>query len=241
MQRSDGIIIAIDGPAGSGKSSTARAVAAALGYRHLDSGAYYRTLTLAVLRREIPPERWPGLDRTALDAFGAEVELTGTAARARLDGVDVSEEIRAPAVNAHVSAIAALPAVRDWLLARLRAEGSRGALVADGRDIGTVVFPGAELKVFLVCAPEERALRRLREQGVAQPSAAEVAEEARRLVARDELDSRRAHAPLLRAADAVLLDTTGLDFRAQVAAIERLARARTRVAAPAGREESGRA
>lgn len=226
MPRARGIIIAIDGPAGSGKSSTAKAVAAALGYRHLDSGAYYRALTLAALRAGIPAERWPSLGAAELDAFDVEVTLTAGPARVRLGGEDMGEQIRAPEVNAAVSAMAALPAVRDWLLGRFRREGAEGGLVADGRDIGTVVFPGAELKVFLVCAPEERAVRRLREQGVAEPDAAQIADEAGRLVARDALDSQREHAPLLRAPDAVLLDTTGLDFATQVRAIERMARAR---------------
>ena len=224
--RPDGIIVAIDGPAGSGKSSTARAVARELGYRHLDSGAFYRGITLAALRAEIPPERWAELSAAALDALGVAGVPGETGYGIRIGGVDAAVEIRTPEVNVHVSRMAAVPAVRSWLGGALRAAGQRGGLVADGRDIGTVVFPDAEFKVFLVCDPEERARRRLREQGINHPSHAEIAAERERLELRDRLDSERAIAPLLRAADAVQLDTTELPFSAQVAAIVRLARAR---------------
>ena len=141
-------------------------------------------------------------------------------------GAEVSAEIRSAAVNAHVSRMAAVPAVRGWLMDALREAGARGGLVADGRDIGTVVFPDAELKVYLVADPAERARRRLREQGTHEPSDDEVGAEAGRLLGRDEVDSTRAVAPLARAPDAVEVDTTGLEFAAQVAEIVRLARAR---------------
>jgi 3-phosphoshikimate 1-carboxyvinyltransferase len=222
----EGIVIAIDGPAGSGKSSTARAVAQALGYRHLDSGAFYRALTLAALRAGIAPERWSELTEAELEALGVDALPTGTGYQVRIAEVAVGEEIRTPEVNAHVSAMAAVPAVRAWLLHALRRAGRQGALVADGRDIGTVVFPEAELKVFLGCSPFERARRRLIEQGTPAPSAEQLAAEAERLVQRDTLDSTRETAPLLRAPDAVMLDTTDLAFDAQVAAIVRLAHAR---------------
>ncbi|HEX8273207.1 MAG TPA: 3-phosphoshikimate 1-carboxyvinyltransferase [Longimicrobiaceae bacterium] len=222
----DGIVIAIDGPAGSGKSSTAKAAAAALGYRHLDSGAFYRAITLAALRAGIPVERWPALSAEELDALGVEGVPADPGFRMTLGGEDVSQAIRAPEVNAHVSHMAAVPAVREWLMGALRDAGARGALVADGRDIGTVVFPDAELKVFLVCAPEERARRRLREQGAEDLSDDAVRAEAGRLEGRDAIDSGRAVAPLLKAADAVQLDTTALDFGEQVEAIVRLARER---------------
>jgi 3-phosphoshikimate 1-carboxyvinyltransferase len=221
-----GLIVALDGPAGSGKSSTARAVATALGYRHLDSGAFYRGLTFAALQRGIAPERWPQLSRADLDALGVSGASRGTSFAILLGGVALGPELRAAEVNAHVSQMAAVPAVRDWLMASLRRAGEGGGLVADGRDIGTVVFPDAELKVFLVAAPEERARRRLREQGNAAPTDAEIDAEAERLLARDEIDSTREAAPLLRAPDAVQLDTTGLTFDAQVDFIVRLARAR---------------
>jgi cytidylate kinase len=224
--RTDGIVVAIDGPAASGKSSTARAVAAELGYRHLDSGAFYRALTLALLQAGLEPERWERLTGADLARLGVVGRPREGGFQLRVNGRDVADEIRTPEVNAHVSRVAALPAVRSWLLGALRAAGRSGGLVADGRDIGTVVFPDAELKVFLVCAPEERALRRLREQGVAAPSDAEIRAEAERLLARDALDSGRAVAPLIRAPDALQLDTTALPFDVQVRAIVRLAKSR---------------
>lgn len=224
--RADGIIIALDGPAGSGKSSTAKAVAARLGYRHLDSGAFYRAITLAALRAGIPPERWESLSSAELDALGVAAVPDDGGYRMTLHGAEVSAEIRSPEVNAHVSRMAAVPAVREWLMGALRAAGERGGLVADGRDIGTVVFPEAEVKAFLVCDPCERARRRLREQGHAEPSGEEVRAEAARLQGRDETDSGRAVAPLRQAPDAVVLDTTALSFETQVERIVRLARER---------------
>ena len=219
----DGIVIAIDGPAGSGKSSTAKAVAAALGYRHLDSGAFYRAVTRAALDAGIPPERWDSLTRAEIDALAIRAAPEGKGYRITIAGRDATEAIRAPEVNALVSRMAAVPTVRDWLMGALRNAGERGGLVADGRDIGTVVFPDAELKVFLVCAPEERARRRLREQGLSSADDAEVVREAERLTGRDAADSTRAVAPLAQAEDAVLLDTTAIAFDEQVRAILRLA------------------
>jgi CMP/dCMP kinase len=224
----DGKIIAIDGPAASGKSSTARAVAAELGYRHLDSGAFYRTLTLALLRSGTPPESWGRLDAAALESFGVRALPRDGGYTLHLGEQEVTGAIRGAEVNANVSAVAALPAVRGWLLGALRGAGERGGLVADGRDIGTVVFPDADIKVFLVCAPEERALRRLREQGNADPTPEEVRAEAARLRARDALDTGRETAPLMRAPDAVQLDTTALPFDVQVRTIVRLAQSNSR-------------
>ncbi|HEX6747754.1 MAG TPA: (d)CMP kinase [Longimicrobium sp.] len=222
----DGIIVALDGPAGSGKSSTAKAVAAALGYRHLDSGAFYRAITWAALQAEIPVETWCDLAPAQLDALDVHGRPGGAGYTLTVGGAEVMQEIRSPAVNAHVSQMAAVPAVRTWLMGALREAGARGGLVADGRDIGTVVFPDAELKVYLVADPRERARRRLLEQGFSSPSPEDVEAEAARLQGRDEIDSTRAVAPLARAADAVELDTTALDFAHQVDAIVRLARAR---------------
>jgi cytidylate kinase len=217
------VIIAIDGPAASGKSSTAKAVAAELGFRHLDSGALYRAITWAALEADLPVEEWMQLDARTLDSL----EVRSIPAPYRFDvavrGRIVGDEIRSPEVNAHVSRMAAIPAVREWLLGALRQAGRSGQLVADGRDIGTVVFPDADLKLFLVCAPEERARRRLREQGITGDPADEVRREAARLQGRDEIDSGRAVAPLLPASDAVVIDTTELTFREQVDSIVELA------------------
>ena len=218
------MIIAIDGPAGSGKSSTAKAVAAELGFRHLDSGAFYRALTWAALQARIPPEAWDALDAAALDALEVGSVPHDSGYHVTVAGRRVDSEIRGTEVNAHVSRMAAVPAVRKWLLSALRDAGRSGKLVADGRDIGTVVFPDADLKVFLTCDPDERARRRLRERGAIEPDADEVSQEAQRLRGRDTADSGRAVAPLARATDAVALDTTQLAFEDQVTAITTLAR-----------------
>jgi len=222
----DGIIIALDGPAGSGKSSTAKEVARRLGYRHLDSGAFYRAITWAALRAGIAVDQWHSLTPEQLDRLDVHGRPAGEGYALSVAGRDVSAEIRGAEVNAHVSAMAAVGPVREWLMDALREAGARGGLVADGRDIGTVVFPDAELKVYLVADPAERARRRLREHGVAEPSDLEVLGEAARLQGRDETDSTRAVAPLARAPDAVTLDTTRLAFEAQVLEIVRLAKAR---------------
>lgn len=226
MEGAHRIIIAIDGPAASGKSSTARAVAAELGYRHLDTGALYRAITLAALEAGGPPERWPEMTLSDVVDLGVTWGMDDGAFRMQVGGRDASEAIRSARVNEHVSQMAAVPSVREWLLSAQRAAAAGGGLVADGRDIGTVVFPDADLKIFLVCAPEERARRRLRERGVVDPDDATLADETERLVERDRLDSTRAIAPLRRAVDAVQIDTTTLDFGQQVRAIVRLARER---------------
>ncbi|HUF50473.1 MAG TPA: (d)CMP kinase [Longimicrobiales bacterium] len=219
------MIIAIDGPAGSGKSTTARAVARELGFRHLDSGAFYRAITFAALQRGIPAGDWPKLAPAELDALGVAAEPADVGFRMLVDGADVSAQIRQPDVNANVSAMARVPAVRDWLLEILRATGRRADLVADGRDIGTVVFPDAELKIFLVAEPRTRAARRLSQMGLPDDDDAVLAEEAR-IGERDRIDSSRDVAPLRAAADAVPLDTTTLGFHEQVHRIVELARQR---------------
>ncbi len=220
------MIIAIDGPAGSGKSSTARAVAERLGFRHLDSGAFYRTLTLAALRSGVPVDHWADLSVGELDALDVSARTEGGRFVMRIGGEDVDREIRDQEVNAHVSEMARVPAVRQWLMGRLRAAAVDTDLVTDGRDMGTVVFPGAELKVFLVADPETRARRRLAEMGTADPGPEELRAEVRRLLARDRIDSERETAPLAQAEDAVKVDTTALTFDEQVGMIEALARAR---------------
>jgi cytidylate kinase len=222
------MIIAIDGPAGSGKTSTARAVARRLGFNHLDSGAFYRALTLAALRAEIPLERWPALGLDDLDALGISARADRLGYRLLIGTIDVTEEIRSPEVNAHVSAMARIPAVREWLLERLR-DAARGTdLVADGRDIGTVVFPDADLKIFLTADPRERARRRLAQQGVHNPDPETLEAEVRRLEKRDRMDREREIAPLRKADDAIEVDTTKLSFEEQVERIVDLAESRMR-------------
>lgn len=217
------MIITIDGPAGSGKSSTAREVARRLGYRHLDSGAFYRALTWAVLEAGHPVDRWVDLTPGELDALGIAAASDEHGYRILAGRRDISEEIRSPRVNANVSRVAALPAVRDWLLGRLRAAARSGDLVTDGRDMGTVVFPAADLKIFLVADPAVRAARRLLEQGQT-PDEATVRAEVERLAARDRADSERETAPLRKPDDAVEIDTSGLTLEAQIERIVGLAR-----------------
>jgi cytidylate kinase len=221
------LIIAIDGPAGSGKSSTAREVARRLGFHHVDSGAFYRALTWSALRAGIPADRFASLEPQALDRFGVRAEPHGHGFRMFADDRDIDAEIREPEINANVSAMARVPAVRDWLNRRLRDAATRADVVVDGRDIGTVVFPDADLKVFLVANPDTRARRRLAERGALAPSADEVAAEVERLLERDRMDSEREVAPLVQADDAIAIDTSNLDFDAQVEQVVTLARDRS--------------
>ena len=217
------VVIAIDGPAASGKSTTAAAVARELGALHLDSGALYRALTaVALAPGHTDPEHL--LQRAELRRL--ELREAGGALVPFLDDRDAEPLLRTAEVNALVSEISAWPAVRDWVNARLRNAAARGRgrpLVLDGRDIGTVVFPAAPVKVFLTATPEARARRRLLQRG-GDPDEEEVAREAALLAERDRRDAARPVAPLRRAEDAVLLDTTLLDFAEQVGEIVRLAR-----------------
>jgi len=215
-------VLAIDGPAGSGKSTTAKAVASRLGLPHVESGALYRAVTLAALDAGIPLD---GQRLVALaQSLPIRLDLTEAGFRPEVAGADVSREIRAARVTVAVSEVSAIPQVRDWVNEAVReavARHPRGA-VLDGRDIGTVVFPDAVLKVFLTALPEERARRRLLQDG--RPSdPEEVRREVAELARRDRLDSTRAVAPLRQAADAVLLDTSAMTFDEQVARIVSLA------------------
>ena len=220
------MIIAIDGPAGSGKSSTAKAVAQKLGFRHLDSGAFYRALTYAALESGLDPATFDELRPSAIERLGIEAWPADEGFRLYAHGRDITPELRTADVNANVSAMARVPAVRRWLLGQLRSAAKDTDLVADGRDMGTVVFPEAQLKVFLTADPTERARRRLAENGQAEPSNEELAEEVARLGARDKIDSEREESPLKQATDAVPIDTTGVSFSDQVELIVRLARSR---------------
>jgi cytidylate kinase len=188
-------VIAIDGPAGSGKSTVARAVARKLGMEYLDTGAMYRAVTFAVLRR--------GLDASDVEKVAGvarDIDLT-VGDTVVVDGEDATAPIRGPEVSAAVSVIAAQPAVRAELVRRQREwVAARGGGVVEGRDIGTVVFPGAELKVYLTASEEERIRRRKVESGD-EAVAAEVAR-------RDRIDSSRAASPLVAADDSVVIDTT---------------------------------
>ena len=218
------MIIAIDGPAGSGKSSTAREVADRLGFLHVDSGAFYRALTWALLEAGVPEDEWDDLDADRLDRLEVRGERGDDGLRIRVRDEVVDRELRTERVNDHVSRVARIPGVRSWLLDRLRSLARDEDVVVDGRDIGTAVFPDAELKVFLVAAPEVRARRRLREEGVPEPDRDTLLDAIDRLKERDRIDSEREVAPLRAAGDAIRVDTTALTFDEQVAAILELAK-----------------
>jgi len=238
-------VIAIDGPAASGKSSTASLVARRLGWAHLDSGALYRAITLAVLDNlgetaggkareggKGKGETWGAQQIIALaEGLPVRLVLVDDVFRPEVAGVDVAQAIRTQRVTQRVSEIAAIPEVRHWVNVQQReaVQGHPRGVVVDGRDIGTVVFPDAPLKVFLTASPEERARRRLAERRGGAGSGgggAELRQEAEVLEARDRADSTRAVAPLRTAADAVVLDTTRLSLEQQVQAVVALARTR---------------
>ncbi len=228
-------VIAIDGPAASGKSSTAGLVAERLGWAHLDSGALYRALTLAALDtigeggrgtlKDMEGEGWSGPRIVALaEQLPVRLVLAGHVFRPEVAGVDVEEAIRSDRVTRHVSVLAAIPEVRTWVNAQQRrAVAGVGGVVVDGRDIGTVVFPEAPLKIFLTATADERARRRLSQRGQVVDVDL-VRRESQALAVRDAADSTRPIAPLKPAADAVLLDTTALTLQQQVARVVELAR-----------------
>ena len=226
-------VIAIDGPAASGKSSTAALVARLLGWAHLDSGALYRAVTLAVLDNlgetgKGKRETWGPQQIVALvENLPVRLVLVDDGFRPAVAGVDVEAAIRSERVTRHVSAIAAIREVRNWVNVQQRdaVAGVARGVVVDGRDIGTVVFPDAPVKVFLTARPEERARRRLAQRG-SRIDPAELAREAQALAARDRADSTRPVAPLRAAADAVLLDTTDLSLEQQADRVVALARER---------------
>lgn len=194
------LVVALDGPAGSGKSTVAAAVATRLGLEHLDTGAMYRAVTLAALRRGVPLS-----DDAAVEAVARDAEIDVWPGRITVDGVDGTDEIRARAVTDAVSAVAANAGVRRVLVERQRAwVAERGGGVLEGRDIGTVVFPDATLKAYVTASPRVRAERRVAQVG------GDVREVEASILERDRLDSTRHHSPLSEADDAVVLDTSHL-------------------------------
>jgi CMP/dCMP kinase len=196
------VVVAIDGPAGAGKSTVARRVAERTGLRYLDTGATYRALTLGLLRRGVAPDD-PDVVAEAARTIDLDLELD-SAGRAvvLLDGKPPGAELRSPEVNAAVSAVSAVPAVRRQLVALQRSLIGLGGIVAEGRDVGTVVWPDAEVKVYLTASEPERARRRAGDSNGGGESADALAR-------RDRLDSSRAASPTRRADDAVVLDSTG--------------------------------
>ena len=215
------IVVAIDGPAGAGKSTIARRVAEKLGYLYLDTGAMYRAVALWALRLNVALDDMHRLEQLALSAA-----ITLEGARVTLNGEDVSEAIRTPEVSAAASQVSAVPAVRRALVDKQRAMAESTSVVMEGRDIGTVVFPNAAVKIFLDASAEVRALRRHDELAArgAEPDQDQVA---RDINERDQRDRARAEAPLVQAPDAVLLDSTTLTLEQVEEAVLRLVRART--------------
>jgi cytidylate kinase len=203
------LIIAIDGPVGSGKSTVARRVAELLGYAHLDSGAMYRGVAWKALRDGVPldsPEQLAAL------AEAARIDLVprGGNLRVILDGEDITDLIRTPEVSRAASVVAVIPGVRHPMVAEQRRAGEQGGVVMEGRDIGSVVFPHADLKIFLDASPEVRAERRQRELHE-KGEALELEKVLADVLERDRRDREREMSPLVRAADAVIVDNTAMD------------------------------
>jgi cytidylate kinase len=211
--------IAIDGPAASGKSSTAKAVARELGFRHVDSGALYRAATAARLRRDTDTSTWS--EESVLDAARAvSLAPVDFGFVPLLNERPADEEMRGDAVTHRVSMVAKMPRVREWVNRQVRAAAKDYDVVVDGRDIGTVVFPDAKLKVFLVAAPEERARRRVLERTGREPTEEELFDETARILLRDELDASQS----VKSPDAVVIDTTRMTQPEQIARIVSLVR-----------------
>ena len=215
------IVIAIDGPAASGKSSTAQWVAERLGFKHVDSGAFYRAATAAALRIRKDPNAWTEDEVLGAASKTVKVSPSDRGFVPHLDGKPADDEIRGPDVTRNVSAVARMQRVRSWVNDRVRDASREHSVVVDGRDMGTVVFPDADVKIFLVADPWERARRRLIQRLQRAPTDEEIADETDRLVHRDAQDAQQSE----RAPDAILLDTTYLTQEEQVDRIVALANA----------------
>ena len=203
------IVVAIDGPAGAGKSTIAKLVAEKLGYAYIDTGAMYRSVAWKFLQagKEFDEAFISQLAQTMVIEFKPEASVN----RVFVDGVEVTEAIRSAEVTANVSRVAAIGAVREAMVAQQRRMGESGGVLMDGRDIGTVVFPNAQLKIFLTASVEERALRRYKEL-VAKGQNVDLAQLKEDIASRDKQDSERAISPLRQAEDALLLDTSDMNI-----------------------------
>ena len=199
------LIVAIDGPSGAGKGTVARALAARLGYRHIDTGAMYRALAWQALHDGVDLA-----DEAATAALGERATFDVEGGRIAIDGHDVAAAIRTPEMDKASAMLARHPAVRRALVARQRSYGEGGGVVMEGRDIGTVVFPGADVKIYLDASPEERARRRAADPAHTSSTSAQLSDVAIALAERDKSDSTRAVSPLAVAPDAFVIDTTGV-------------------------------
>jgi cytidylate kinase len=214
-QSSRGLIIAIDGPSGAGKGTIARALAARLNYRHIDTGAMYRAVAWKAVHETLDLS-----DEDALAALAARARIDVTDGAISVDGHDVKHAIRTAEIDAAAAAVARQPRVREILIAQQREIGSGGGVVMEGRDIGTVVFPQAEVKIYLDASPEERARRRATDPAhAAGKGTTAVQDVASALAARDMSDRTRTASPLAIAADAVVIDTTGVPIDEVVARV----------------------
>jgi cytidylate kinase len=223
------LVIAIDGPAASGKSTTSKLTAQRLGYLHIDTGAMYRAMTWKILRQEIDTADSEAISRIAKKT-AIRLELHDGEQRVFLDGEDVTTKLRSQAVTKNVSAVSMLKEVRDVMVREQRRMGKDGGIVLEGRDIGTVVFPNADLKIFMVAKVEERARRRQKELQH-QGQAVELEQLVTDIIERDQKDSQRDISPLCKAEDAIVIDTSNLTIAEQVDSIvekaEELLRQRT--------------
>jgi CMP/dCMP kinase len=208
------LIIAIDGPAASGKSTTAKLVASQLGYLHVDTGAMYRAMTLKVIEKGIDVRDEKAVAKLAKNTHIA-LNSVEDGFRVKLDGVDVTDRIRRPDVTGAVSAVSMVPEVRHLMVKEQREMGKKKGIVLEGRDIGTVVFPEADIKIFMIAHSRERAVRRSKELA-ARGIASEIEELEKQLMERDKKDTNRSLSPLTQAEDAIILDTTNLTIQEQV-------------------------
>jgi len=214
------LIIAIDGPSGAGKGTISRTLAEALGYRHVDTGAMYRAVGWKAAHEGVPLD-----DEAAVSALAQRANLVVEGGVVTIDGHDVTRAIRTPEIDKAATAVARLPKVREVLVARQRALGAEGGVVMEGRDIGTVVFPNADVKIYLDASAEERARRRAADTAHSGSQAGQAAVAAA-IDARDKADSTRTISPLAIAPDAVHIDTTGMPIGSVVDQVMGLVRSR---------------